>query len=321
MAGDKAKTRRLTFFSLSLGCLSIAVLTASIFSVRADQAEAAKPLMETSKTSEDEANNSSPITYSLRIYKEADRIKLKGEMPSEDDYKTLIGLVKANFPSITVSDRVKVTTGEAAPDLKIGGLSFALKILGYLDTGRATVDNNGLHLEGETGDNAVREQVARVISLDTPLSVDPKNIKITSPAPSFTWRAEITPGRLTFSGGIPDEAKKQALADLARQTFTDLELVDHTNIVPDVPANWAAAATHSLDILKYLQSGSVEISALSIVIEGNTLDEQTLYNIDAMTGEYPPEFALETRVKSLTTAGIFTAIPAAAAAENIVSTP
>lgn len=317
MAGEMAKTRRLTFFSLSLGCFGIAALTASIFSVRADQAAIAKPAAETATALPEAAV---PVTYSLRIYKESDRIKLKGEMLSEDDYKTLIGLVKANFPSVNVTDRVKVTTADAATDLKIGGLSFALKILGYLDSGRATVDNNGLHLEGETDDNAVREQIAKVISLDTPLSVDPRNIKISSPAQLLSWRAEIGFGRLTLTGNVPDGSKKQALADLARQYFAHLQLVDHTNIVSHAPEDWVVAATHSLNILKYLQSGSVEISGQSVVIEGNTLDEQTLFNIDTMTTKYPPEFALETRVKSLTTAGMFNAIPATAATAKSFTT-
>ena len=44
-----------------------------------------------------------PITYAVRIHKELDRIKLKGSMSSEEDQKTLIGLVKASFPSATIS--------------------------------------------------------------------------------------------------------------------------------------------------------------------------------------------------------------------------
>lgn len=236
-----------------------------------------------------------PITYSLRIYKEPDRIKLKGNMSSEEDYKTLLGLIKANFPSSSLSDRVKVD--EKAPDaeVKIGGLSFALKLLGYLETGQASVDDNGLSLEGAASTAVVLTEVIALIEKDKPTGVPIRNIRIAPPEKS--WHASVTDdGTVKLSGVVPSRESQKAIVESASQKFSNFQIEDNTSVNAKLMARWSDAALRSLELLLLLDKGSVEITEQAIHLKGVAPSETAVRSIDAIASNLPSGFALKSEV-------------------------
>ncbi|WP_125461719.1 MULTISPECIES: hypothetical protein [Rhodomicrobium] len=253
------------------------------------------------------AGDSLPVTYNVRISKETDRIKLKGSMSSEEDYKTLIGLVKASFPSADLTDRVKVREQAAVSEVKVGGLSFALKLLGYLESGQASVDNNGLAIEGAASNGAVLSEVREFIERDKPTGVALRNIRIAPPA--RVWAATISPdATLRISGVMPDESGKNKIAAAARRAFSECEITNNTAVNASVPDRWTKAGLHALKLLRLLNRGTVEVTDQTIQLKGDAPSETALQSIDLLASEFPSGFALKSEVTAPMRPGV-AAIP------------
>ncbi len=236
-----------------------------------------------------------PITYSLRIYKGPDRIKLKGNMSSEEDYKTLIGMVKANFPSINLTDRIKVKDELPDSEVKIGGLSFALRLLGYIENGQASVDNNGLSLEGAATTAVVLTEVQNLIDNNKPTGVPIKNIRITPP--ETAWNASLTPdGTIKLSGVLPSKNSQETIFNYAKTLFLNSSIEDESEINNKLPSRWAQAAKKSMDLLFLLNKGSVEITEQTIYLKGVAPSEHALKSLDVIAKDLPSSFNLKSEV-------------------------
>ena len=70
-----------------------------------------------------------PDTYSWMAVREKSNLKLRGSVPSEEDRRTILGMVKANFPDLEVEDKLRVdvwnhpeniphTSGGSLPQLR-----------------------------------------------------------------------------------------------------------------------------------------------------------------------------------------------------------
>jgi hypothetical protein len=234
---------------------------------------------------------------SFRIQKEENRIKLKGQTSTEEDHKILLGLVKANFASIYVADRIKPRSDDARTNINVGGVSFALKVLSLLDTGSASIDEKVIKLDGKAGTRALHAEVLEYIKSKQPNGITVKT-SITPPSKSFYWRAKFSDGQLDIDGAITAESDRQALDNGAHELFQNVNVVNQTGIVEDLPENWADATLLSLQILRLLNSGVVEIADQSIQLEGLSPDEATLKKVEELTRQYPPGFALKSRIST-----------------------
>jgi hypothetical protein len=300
MSGDKPVRRYGASVALILGCCGCALWCGAILETRAEPATSPRSEMipqDDIVVLNEGVGQNHPVTYSVRIHKELDRIKLKGSMSSEEDYKTLIGLVKASFPSATVYDRVKVIKSAADHDVKIGGLSFVLKLLGYVEKGRASVDDNGVSLEGSASTAVHLNEVKKTLANDRPTGVPIKLIRIAPPLKS--WTASVTKeGTLKISGVVPNESGKQAITAAAGKMFPECDISDGTSINARLPDKWMKAALHALDLLRLLDNGSVEITDQSIRLKGDAPSETAVKMIDARSTDIPSGFSLNSEVSS-----------------------
>lgn len=306
MPGDKPVRRNGASFALIVSCCGCALWCGANIEARAEPAASAQSAMipQDDIVVQDEGDGpSQPVTYSLRIHKEFDRIKLKGSMSSEEDYKTLIGLVKASFPSATINNRVKVMKSAANRDVKIGGLSFALKLLGYVETGNASVDDNGVSIEGSASTAVILNEVKKTLANDRPTGVPIRSIRIAPPTKS--WIASVTKeGTLTISGVVPNESGKQAITAAAGRMFPECDVIDGTGVNTRLPDRWMKAALHALDLLRLLDTGSVEITNQSIRLKGDAPSETAVQMIDARATEIPNGFSLNSEVTAPSRAGV-----------------
>lgn len=298
MTGEKPVKWPKAVFAFVLGCCGYVFLGITHSPLRAEEADTQQadmiPQDEVIVRGEGLAENL-PITYSLRITKNPERIKLKGNMSSEEDYKTLIGMVKANFPSTSVVDRVKINEDVSNADVKIGGLGFALKLLGYLESGQAYVDNNGISLEGSASTAVVLTEVKNLIENDKPTGVPLKNIRIAPPEKS--WHASVTPDRtIKITGIVPSKDSQKAISDYANQKFSNFDIDDGAVINNQLPDRWTQAAQKSIDLLFLLDMGSVEITEQTIHLKGNATSDTALKSIDAIANDLPSGFALKSEV-------------------------
>lgn len=309
MSGDKPVNRPGLILAAMLTCCGAAVCCG----IAPARAETSAPIR-SAMIPQDAVliQNSGPaqplaVTYSLRISKNSDRIKLKGSMSSEEDYKTLIGLIKASFPSADLTDRIKVRENVPDAEVQIGGLSFALKLLGYLERGQASVDNNGVAVEGSASTGVVLTEVQKLIDESSPTGVTLRNIRISPPAK--VWAASISPdATLRISGVMPHEDGVNTIAAAARSMFSECEITDSTAVNDDVSASWMKAGLHALKMLRLLNRGSVEVTDQTIQLRGNAPSETALRSIESLAADFPSGFVLKSEVTAPTRPGV-AAIP------------
>jgi hypothetical protein len=254
-------------------------------------------------------------SYSIRLIKQApDRLKLKGLLATSDDHKTLIGLVKASFPSADIIDRIRIAEAPDA-DIKLGGVSYALRALGLLHAGSAVIDKDGVSLTGATESSAVYAEMRRFLDAGPPTGVALKQIEIAAPQQTFFWRADVGNGQVRLTGAVPDSNGKKQIETVTQKLFSDLTVVDQTTIAEGAPPSWLDAAVHSLEVLRLLEAGFVQMADHAIRLDGRVSDEAALRKIDAMADKYPRGFSLESKVSAQERTGLFV-IPKAAAAER-----
>lgn len=298
MSGDKPVRRSGASFALILSCCGCALWGNGSIEARAQTAPSTRSAMipqDDIVVQDEGGGQKQTVTYSIRIQKEVDRIKLKGTMSSEEDYKTLIGLVKASFPSITISKRVEIVKSPANREVKIGGLSFALKLLGYVETGKAWIDDNGVSIEGSASTAVMLNEVKKTIANDRPTGVPIRGIRIAPPTKS--WTASVTKeGTLKISGVMPNESGKQVIIAAANKMFPECDVINGTGINSGLPDKWMKAALHALNLLRLLENGSVEITDQSIRLKGDAPSETAIQMIDARSTEIPNGFSLNSEV-------------------------
>jgi hypothetical protein len=206
-------------------------------------------------------------------------------------------LLKANFPSINLSDRIKIDDKAPDGEVKIGGLSFALKLLGYVETGQASVDNNGLHMEGSANTAVVLTEVEKLVKEDKPAGVSIKNLRIAPPRKS--WNASIKPeGILRITGVVADAKQQHELHQLAKQKFSYLSIQDETVIDAKVPEDWGKVAERSIDLLELLNQGSVEVTEQMVHLKGHVPTAEAMHSIELIGADLPGGVALRSEVSA-----------------------
>ncbi|HET9394947.1 MAG TPA: hypothetical protein VFO36_02735, partial [Nitrospiraceae bacterium] len=193
MSGVMPAEPRRSFYAWGLAVLGatalIQPLALSASWVRAEQQTAKVEAPAT--TMEDRAESIAASSYNIRVIKQAEgKFKLRGEVACKEDHKAVLGLVKASYPSADVTDRIKVGVGKKA-DMKLGNISFALKALGYLQSGSsAKIDEQGIALTGQTESRAVYEEVQSLLEQGRPAGIVVQD-EIIQPQTAFSWRAEL----------------------------------------------------------------------------------------------------------------------------------
>ncbi|MBX2805698.1 MAG: hypothetical protein KTR19_06985 [Hyphomicrobiales bacterium] len=236
-----------------------------------------------------------PVTYSVRISKEPDRIKLKGSISSEEDYRTLIGMVKANFPSMTLSDRVKIEPDIHVPDVKIGGLSFALKVLGYVENGSATYDSNGLSLEGSVDTAVVLDQVQQLVVTEKPEGVAVRSLRVS--APELSWRVQLNESNtIKISGIIANAEEKNQVLDKLRNRFPAHTIIDNSKLSETLPNHWSQSIEKCIEILSYIDYGLVDVTETAINVKVHAGNKAKLNLLLEATRNIPTSIAVNSEV-------------------------
>jgi len=90
-----------------------------------------------------------PAAYVWSATRIKSDLRLRGGVPSEEDRRTLLGMVKAHFPDLVVEDRLKIVEGGPPKEQWLGAVSFGLQQLAHLKRGSVRLQNAGLRVSGE----------------------------------------------------------------------------------------------------------------------------------------------------------------------------
>jgi hypothetical protein len=203
-------------------------------------------------------------------------IRLRGSVPTDEDRRTVLGMVKAHFPDLQVEDRLKIVKGAPPQDQWLGAVSFGLKQLSHLKRGSARLLDIALRVDGEarTGDDYVEVKKALAGPLPTGLIVAGQNIKPPIADP-FVFVADLGANALSLSGSVPSEDARKTVRDLSRQLFRRPGLDDRLELASGAPKDWDEAVAAALRALSQLESGKIALSGLAVTIQGVAPDKGT----------------------------------------------
>jgi hypothetical protein len=203
-------------------------------------------------------------------------IRLRGSIPSDEDRRTLLGMVKAHFPDLEVEDRLKVADGAPPQDQWLGAVSFSLKQLSHLKRGSVRLLDVTLKLEGEARSGADYLEVKKALAGSLPTGLGIAGVALRPPlADPFVFVANLNANALSLSGSVPSEDARKQLRDLSRQLFRRPGLDDRLELASGAPKNWKAAVAAALRALSQLETGKIALSGLAVTIQGVAPDKGT----------------------------------------------
>ena len=227
-------------------------------------------------TDADQTASVQPAAYVWSATRSGTMLRLRGFVPSEDDRRTVLGMVKAHFADLEVEDRLKITEGSPPPDQWLGAVSFGLKQLAHLKQGSARLLNSGFKIEGEARTAADYDELKKALSGGMPTGLSLMNENVHPPlAKPYVFAAVLGPSMLTLSGSVPSESTRKLLRDLARQLFERPTLDDQLQLASGTPNNWKNAVEAALRALSRLDSGKISLSGVTLTIEGVAPDKGT----------------------------------------------
>lgn len=214
--------------------------------------------------------------YAWLAVRNGSELKLRGAVPSEEDRQTMLGMVKAHFPDLTVEEKLKVMDGGPPRDQWLGAISFGLKQLSLLKQGAVRLSNANLKLSGEARSAGDYVELKKALAGPLPAGLVIKGDDVRPPvANPFIFTADLGVNALSLAGSVPSEDARKQVRDLSRQLFARPGLDDRLEVASGAPKNWDEAVTAALRALSRLESGKVALSGLAVSIEGVAPDQGT----------------------------------------------
>lgn len=203
-------------------------------------------------------------------------IRLRGSVPSDEDRRVVLGMIKAHFPELEVDDRLKIANIELPQDQWLGAVSFGLKQLSHLKRGSVRLQDSTLKLEGEARSATDYTDVKKALAGTLPTGLAVANVNIRPPvADPFVFVADLGANALSLSGSVPSEDSRKQVRELSRQLFRRPGLDDRLEIASGAPTAWDEAVVAALRALSQLESGKIALSGLAVTIQGVAPDKGT----------------------------------------------
>jgi hypothetical protein len=217
-----------------------------------------------------------PTGYVWTASRSESGLKLRGTIPSEEDRKTMLGMVKAHFPDLKVEERMKIAEGGPPREQWLGAVSFGLQQLSYLKRGTVRLANSSLKVSGvaQSADDYVK--IKKALAGPLPAGLVIRGDEVRAPvADPFVFTADLGVNALSLAGSVPSEDSRKQLRELSRQLFEKPGLDDRLKVASGAPKNWEEAVMAALRALSRLETGKVALSGLAVTIEGVAPDQGT----------------------------------------------
>ena len=226
-------------------------------------------------------------------------LRLRGSVPSEEDQRTLLGMVKALFPDLEVEDRMSIVDDGTPKEQWLGAVSFGLQQLARLQSGSVRLLKTGLRVSGEASSAEDFAEIKKSLAGPLPTGLTIKGDNVRPPvADPYVFTADLGTNALSLAGSVPsDEARKQ-LRELSRELFERPGLDDRLELASGAPEGWDEAAVAALRALSSLESGKVSLSGLAVTIEGVAPDQGTAVAVSyQLRRDLPEPFSTSESIK------------------------
>ncbi len=208
--------------------------------------------------------------------KDGSAITLSGYVPNEKVRKSIIGVVKANFPKSQIHDRMELARGVPEGGAWLSGVSFGLQQLAAMKRGSVDLDNLDISLSGEASDVPAYKGIKTALRSGLPAGTKLISDKVTPPVVSpYVWGAQSTGSQVVLTGYAPSEKVREDLVAHAKAAFPKAKVSDRMDLADGALPSYPKAAMALIDQLAQLRSGEASIQASQVTISGMAEDEDT----------------------------------------------
>lgn len=237
--------------------------------------------------------------YTWWATREDRTIKLKGHVPSEADKQTILGIVKATMPDLSIDDRMKLASGAPPKQRWLGAISFALNQLGPMTEGSARLSDMQLELAGEAGTDTAYRAITNALDTQLPDGLVLRQAKVVAPAVSpYDWGILYKNGKVVLTGHVPDEKLRQEVLESIEKYFGGAVIEDGMLLGSGEPEGWPSVMQVVVTQLSRLEEGEVTIEGTSLSMVGLAHDTPTAEAVvGKLRSSLPPSFKSEENVR------------------------
>jgi outer membrane protein OmpA-like peptidoglycan-associated protein len=210
-----------------------------------------------------------PDRYEWSAIRRDDGIRVDGFVPDDKTRRDVIGIVKANFPTLDVDDRMKLAAGSPPIDVWLGGVGFGLKQLSLLREGRVDLEHTSLSVSGDALDPRSYRVLMASLKAPLPQGIRLKKEAVRAPSVSpYAWSARRRGSEFQLTGFVPDERVRNELIQTARRHAPDARIVDRMELASGAPDSFAEVAGSLMQQLGQLEEGKAEVRDRSATLAG-----------------------------------------------------
>jgi len=237
--------------------------------------------------------------YTWWATREDRSIKIKGHVPSEADKQTILGIVKATMPDLSIDDRMKLASGAPPKQRWLGAISFALNQLGTMTKGSARLAGTELDIVGEASTEAAYRAIHNALQSQLPDGLVLKSAKVVAPAVSpYVWGILHKNGKVQLTGHVPNENIRRELLDSIEKSFGGAVIEDGMMLGSGEPEDWSSVMTLVISELSRLDEGEVTVEDTSLSMMGVAADAGTAEEVvRTLRSSLPPSFKSEEKVR------------------------
>ena len=222
-------------------------------------------------------------------------IILAGNAPSKEERKGIAERAKAIYPGATVVNRI--IPREEAPAGFMANADNGLALLDRLTTGKASIRNREISIEGQASSVANYEASLAEIANnpDDGYSWDVRDIKPASIAP-YTWSLQKGDDVAIQSGFVPNRGTGNSLVAATRATLGK-EVEDRQRIALGEPENFGNAVAAAITAVNKLDKSSASLTDTNMVVQGRASSEEEAERLGAeIDASVPANFKLRKQI-------------------------
>ncbi|MFG1479097.1 OmpA family protein [Xanthobacter sp. V4C-4] len=231
-----------------------------------------------------------PFTFSA--VKDGRMISLDGYVPSRYALARIVAMVKASGNGITGQDRLVRARG-APPGDFAGLVEFALGQLNRLPSGRVTLSDGALAIEGRAPDLATYDSIAATVRGPLPQGLTLARFAVRPPVASpFVWSASREGEMLRLSGFFPSDAAHAEVAKALAAELPGVRVRDDTHLADGAPSTdlWLKAVRYAARLLAETPQLQVTVADSTITVEGQAATFSAFEALSAARRTPPESF-------------------------------
>ncbi|WP_423415100.1 OmpA family protein [Hyphomicrobium sp. B1] len=204
------------------------------------------------------------------------RVRIAGDVPSEDARRALLDAARKAFPGAKIQDETRLARGSINRNAWLSAAIFSMKNLAELKRGQASLSMLDLSIAGEAKTADAYRDVREALSEKRPAGLALAREAITPPlVRPFVWGIKKSGAGIEISGFAPSDDDRERLKARAKSLFRAMTITDNSDIGDGAPQGWNKATSVALEQLAQLRTGDVAFTDRDLAFSGEAPDEQT----------------------------------------------